>query len=104
MLKYGILPLQRESTRSKMQLNTAERIANMQRFNNKYTCDKTNEDVCMQIIFTEDYCNAYLNAKQFNIEPCLHKRLLTTREQTRSIDEMETLMKICLDCGIVTQK
>lgn len=54
------------------------------------------------VMLMMDYVNAAVNAPKFEHEECQHIHVQVKREQTRSIDEMESLTRYCLDCGFVT--
>lgn len=59
-------------------------------------------DAIQMVVLMTDYVNAAVEAPKFEHEECQHAHVQVKREQTRSIDEMESLTRYCLDCGFVT--
>lgn len=61
-------------------------------------------DVKAYIMLMDKYLSAGIEAKKFQNEECQHVNVKIIFEQTRCIDEMETLTRVCTDCGDVSMK
>lgn len=62
------------------------------------------KEMVQYIMFMDEYVNAVVNAPKIEHEECRHTHVHVKQEQTRSIDEMETLTRYCLDCGFVNMQ
>lgn len=104
----GVMPQWPNNTKQPFSLTRPEQFVNSARFVEAYphvTIVNENgkkKDAVQLVMLMADYVNAAVNAPKFEHEECQHIHVQVKREQTRSIDEMESLTRYCLDCGFVT--
>lgn len=115
--KYDILPQKRNPTTAYI-VSAAEHVALRSEFDVKHPelSSKSNDinlstlaqkkiaDAKVFCMLLDRYCNSVVDCPKFENEECNHANVKVVKEQTRCLDEMESLTRFCLDCGDISMQ